>query len=146
MSQFDFNQDMCDYEYDYGEYEDSDDVSHSPHVRPPLPLPQINVQSESESEVPVATNDDHCITTTDIAHLKTVIQTKTFFHGDGQLSKFLRFCPGLIIMPLSCLPYIRKPTKTHKCNPQVLVYIPDENSAFSYPSFDEAVKYFSENK
>lgn len=109
-------------------------------ARSTLPTQYFEPQ-EDESDIPIATNDDHSITTTDIKNLKAVIQTKTCYSGDMQFSKYLKMYPGLIIMPLSCVSLLRKPNRDHKSNPQVLVYIPTEDE--SYPNFDEAINFLN---
>lgn len=159
MSQFPCSFDPCDsdtwvnvgeeeedYSYDYASppeiHSHSAPIPQSPGM---YPLPQIDITpSESESDIPVATNADTCVTTTDLAHLKTVIQTKTNYDGSCQLSTYLKHYPGIIIMPLSCISYVRKPVGHHKANPQVLVYAPGlGQTCTGYPDFEEAVSFFN---
>lgn len=127
-----------------GEYEYEETQSEDPPIPPSpamLPLPQISV-SDSESDVPVATNEDHCVTTTDLKNLKAVVQTKTHYDGSMNISSWLKQYPGLIILPLDAISYIRKPTGHHMKNPQALVYLQDGTCAQNYNDFVEAVDFF----
>ena len=103
-------------------------------------LPPSSV-SESESDVPVATNEDHCVVTTDLKDLKAVVQTKTHYDGSVHISNWLTQYPGLIILPLTAISFVRKPTGHHVKNPQVLVYLHDGHNAQNYTDFAEAVDF-----
>lgn len=99
-------------------------------------------ETASESEVPVATTEDCCITTTDLKNLKTVIQAKSNYTGEGQLSSYLKDVPGLIILPLHAVTFIRKPVSHHRSNPQALVYFHSDSQSQDYPNLENMLEFF----
>ena len=81
--------------------------------------------SDSYDENPhVATDaNEEAVRLTDLKNLKTVISVSTNYNG-GNLTNYLKQIPGLIILPLSAVSMIRKPSGGHTYNPVVLTYIP----------------------
>lgn len=137
--------DPCDSDT-WEEVGESETQSDEPKIPPSpgmYPLPEVSISESDDNDVPVQTNADGCVITTDLNHLKAVIQTRVGYDGEIQLSKFLKKWPGLIILPLSCLPYIRKPATHHTSDPQVLLYMPPPGSEeiSGYPNFIEADFY-----
>lgn len=100
-------------------------------------------ETTSESEVPVVTTEDCCVTTTDLKNLKAVVQAKTNYTGEGQLSSYLKDVPGLIILPLHAVTFIRKPVNHHRSNPQALVYIHSDSQSQDYPNLENMLDFFS---
>lgn len=118
--------------------------AHPPAMIPILPsqftLPPMTSSEETDTETTVATNEDHCITITDVKNLKTVLYTKTFYDESMHISKWLQQYQGLIILPLDAISLIRKPTGKHLKNPNVIVFIQDGPNSSEYEELNEAVR------
>lgn len=127
----------CEYYDPYAETTDWGHVS--------FEEPNYSSETTSESELPVATTEDCCITTTDIKNLKAVVQAKSNYNGEGQLSSYLKNVPGLIILPLHAITFIRKPVSHHRSNPQALVYFHSDSEAEDYPNLEHMIEFFQQH-
>lgn len=138
---------------------------HPASNRPPYVLPQINqgiVQGSSsvtersqsaptnfndryDEEPHIHTaNDVDCVIMTDMDKLSEVLATRTFFHG-GRLSDHVARHRGCLILPLSAITLIRKPTGHHVANPKCLIYHElDPNLDYHEvcPNFAQAADFF----
>ena len=129
---------------------------------PPLPLPQINQGShpppprpqsspgnfndryDEEPHIHTASDVD-CVIMTDLDKLSEVLATRTFFHG-GRLSDHVSRHRGCIILPLSAITQIRKPSGHHVANPKCLIYHeldPNQDYHDVCPNFAQAADFFN---
>lgn len=110
------------------------------------PLPQISLSDTDDTDVPVEVNNNGTVITTDLKNLKAVIQTKSNYQKNERLSDYLKRWPGLMIMPLSAISFIRKPVNKHLKNPQILLYMPNPGEELNsgFPNFIEADQYLRE--
>lgn len=143
-------------------------IDHEPRVqygtihpasnRAPFVLPQIsnNISYRSNS-VPTNFNDRYdeepnihtandvdCVVMTSLDKLSEVLATRTFFHG-GRLSEHVSRHRGCIILPLSAITQIRKPTGNHIANPMCIIYHeidPNQNYHDICPNFAQAADVF----
>lgn len=117
-------------------------------------LPQINQRSNSvptnfndryDEEPNIHTaNDVDCVVMTSLDKLSEVLATRTFFHG-GRLSEHVSRHRGCIILPLSAITQIRKPTGNHIANPMCIIYHeidPNQNYHDICPNFAQAADVF----
>lgn len=148
----DFSQFPQEEEANFNEEESYDEIpenienlnAHPPAMVPMIPsqftLPPMTESDETDTEPTIATNEDHCITITDVKNLKPVLYTKTFYDESMHISKWLTQYTGLIILPLDAISLIRKPTGKHLKNPNVIVYIQDGPNSSEYEDLNEAVR------
>lgn len=96
-----------------------------------------NDESSSSNEEVVVLSDpaDPSIHMTNLENLRAVLSIITRFPG-GVLSNFLKNFGGLIILPLSAVSMIRKPSSNHNNNPPAFVYYP-ENGPNSAPHMNQ---------
>ena len=98
--------------------------------------------TEEESEVPVAVSEDSCLTASDIRSAKAVIASRTGYLHDRTLSRHLHDVPGLIILPLWAISYLRTPQGEHKRNPQILLYFWNPENCQNYNDLNNCLDCF----
>ena len=108
-----------------------------------IPLVQYDLSpsDSSDDNVHVVTDPtEDSIKITDVKNVRSVISSTTNFAG-GSLTNYLKNVPGLIILPLSAVTFIRKPSGGHIYNPKALVYIPNKGiENYSHlPNFNQAI-------
>ena len=116
--------------------------------RPNPPRPQsspgnFNDRFDEEPNIHTA-NDVDCVIMTDLDKLSEVLATRTFFHG-GRLSDHVSRHRGCLILPLSAITQIRKPSGHHVANPKCLIYHElDPNLDYHEvcPNFAQAADFF----
>ena len=124
----------------------------SPDTRPcliqqPVPMEPEYSETETESEVPTIygeASDCSDILCTDVAHMREVIASRTNYPGYGQLGKWLKQKPGLIILPLDAVSLIRTPLGGHISNPKVIIFHPTQSIEHynQFPQFQESLRKF----
>ena len=105
----------------------SNEVNSEPNLLPPFvqqTMQIIESSSEEDEEPHFATNpQEDSIHLCGCSNLKTVVSVLTNYSG-GNLTKHLSQIPGLIILPLSAVTMVRRPSGNHKNDPKILLYIP----------------------
>lgn len=88
--------------------------------------------SSSSNDEQILINDpnDPNIHITNLENLRVVLSLLSHFPG-GILSNHLRNFPGLIILPISAISMIRKPTANHNANPSAFVYFPSDGQTLA---------------
>lgn len=112
-----------------------------------VPIEPEYSETETESEVPTfygIASDCPDILCTDVAHMREVIASRTFYPGFGQLGKWLKNQPGLIILPLHAISLIRTPLGGHIANPKVIIFHPTKSKEnySQFPQFQECMRKF----
>lgn len=103
---------------DNSQFTDMDDV----------PIVQYNVTPPdffTDTGNVVTDSNEESIKITDVKNIKSVVSSLTNYKG-GSLSNYLKNFPGLIVLPLSAVTLIRKPSGGHLFNPKILLYIPNK--------------------
>ena len=108
-----------------------------------LPLPVLNTSSSEDNEEPNVATDpsEDSIHMSDLKSIRTVLGLITKTPG-GILSQHLKNKQGLIILPLSAVSMLRKPSGKHINNPPAIIYYPS-NGPESVPhlqQFNEAIR------
>lgn len=107
------------------------------------PLPILNSSSSEEDEEPNVASDpnESTIHMSDLKTIRAVLSLLTRSPG-GILSHHLRDKQGLILLPLSAVSMLRKPSGRHDCNPPAIIYYPPEGpeSAPHMQQFNEAIR------
>lgn len=108
-----------------------------------LPLPIISTTSSETDEEPNVACDpnEDTIHMSDLKNIRTVLSLLTRYPG-GILSNHLKDKQGLIILPLSAVSMLRKPSGKHICNPPAIIYYPTmgpENYSHMQ-QFNEAIR------
>ena len=117
------------------------------NINPPRPQSSpgnFNDRFDDEPHVHTASDVD-CVIMSDLDKLSEVLATRTFFHG-GRLSDHVSRHRGCIILPLSAITQIRKPTGHHVANPKCLIYHElDPNLDYHEvcPNFAQAADFFN---
>lgn len=93
----------------------------------PFPLPIISTSSTSDDEEPNVASDpyEESIHMSDLKNIRTVLSLLTRYPG-GVLSSHLKDKQGLIMLPLSAVSMLRKPSGKHQCNPPAIIYYPKD--------------------
>lgn len=103
-----------------GEFPNMDNV--------PIVQYDLSPSDSPDDTVNVVTDpNEDAIKLTDIKNIRSVISSTTNYTG-GSLTNYLKTVPGLIILPLSAVTLIRKPSGGHLFNPKALLYIPNKGA------------------
>lgn len=144
--------------YDSDTFPDPDHFDESmPEIDPTIPNPFDNVpfpylsnisdSSSSDSDPHIATDpSEPAIHMTDLKNIRTFIGAITKYPG-GNLSNYLKEVPGLIILPLSAVSMLRKPSGHHTANPPAIVYFPEQglDHYVNLANFNEAIRLLYSN-
>lgn len=103
-------------------------------------------EESSDPEPQVVTSEDHCATVTTLSNLTAVVKTRTNYDGEGQLGSYLKQYPGLIILPIHAVTFIRKPTGSHRSDPPAIVYVHSDVESDSYPNLEAMLNYLHSNQ
>lgn len=119
--------DQFSYEYSYSDTEENQIQMPIPAIPTPSLHTHHHHHQDLSSEIEYGEPQD-CpgVFMTTLSNSKIAIAAKLGFSGDPvPLSEFVKHHPGLVVLPLSALSMIRKPSGSHKKDPKVIIYLPE---------------------
>ena len=115
------------YEYSYSDIEENQNQMPIPAVSNSSLHTHHHQRTDLSSEIEYGESEDNPgVFMTTLSNSKIAIAAKLGFHGEPiSVSQFVKYHPGLVILPLSALSMIRKPSGSHKKDPKLIIYLPE---------------------